>query len=68
MTGLLSRLDAEGVDTTMAVIALPNEPSERLHRALGYEHVGTLAEVGRKFDRYIDTAWYQRMSPLRRDR
>ena len=40
----------------LAVIALPNEASEALHRACGFERVGLLPEVGWKFDRWIDTA------------
>ena len=61
-TELLSRLDAAGVHTQMAVIALPNDASEALHRALGFERVGVLREVGHKFGRYIDTAWWQRLA------
>jgi len=60
-TELLTRLDAAGVHTQMAVIALPNDASEALHRALGFERVGVLREVGRKFGRYVDTAWWQRL-------
>lgn len=59
---LLGRLDAAGVHTQMAVIALPNEASEELHRAMGFERVGVLREVGRKWGRYIDTAWWQRLA------
>jgi phosphinothricin acetyltransferase len=58
---LLTRLDDAGVHTQVAVVALPNDASEALHRALGFERVGVLREVGRKFGRYIDTAWWQRM-------
>lgn len=59
---LLGRLDAAGVHTQMAVIALPNDASEALHQSLGFERVGVLREVGCKFGRYIDTAWWQRLS------
>jgi phosphinothricin acetyltransferase len=58
---LLERLDAAGVHTAMAVIALPNAASEALHQSLGFERVGVLREVGHKFGRYIDTAWWQRL-------
>lgn len=59
---LLARLDADpAVHTQVAVIALPNEPSERLHTAFGFERVGVLREVGHKFGRYVDTAWWQRL-------
>jgi L-amino acid N-acyltransferase YncA len=60
---LLARVDADGIHTCVAVIALPNPASEALHRAVGFEAVGLLREVGRKFDRWVDTAWWQRMHP-----
>jgi phosphinothricin acetyltransferase len=53
---LLGRLRADGVHQVLAVIALPNDASEALHRACGFERVGLLPEVGWKFDRWIDTA------------
>ncbi len=60
---LLARLDALPlVHTQVAVIALPNAASVALHRSFGFEEVGVLREVGRKFDRWVDTAWYQRMA------
>ena len=37
-----------------------NTASIRLHAAAGFEHVGVLREVGRKFDRWIDTVIMQR--------
>ena len=63
---LLARLDAApSVHTQVAVVALPNDASVALHRAMGFDQVGVLREVGHKFGRYVDTAWYQRMSPAR---
>jgi phosphinothricin acetyltransferase len=59
---LLARLDTAGVHTTMAVIALPNDASEALHASLGFERVGVLREVGHKHGRWVDTAWWQRLS------
>jgi phosphinothricin acetyltransferase len=59
---LLARLDAEpSVHTQLAVIALPNDASERLHEAFGFERVGVLREVGHKLGRWVDTAWWQRL-------
>jgi phosphinothricin acetyltransferase len=43
----------------VAVVAEPNPASIALHESLGFELVGILREVGRKFDRWIDTRWYQ---------
>lgn len=58
---LLARVAEAGVHTVLAGVALPNDASEALHRACGYERVGVMREVGRKFDRWIDVAWWQRM-------
>ena len=58
---LLRRVDADGVHVCLAVIAQPNGASEALHAAVGFERVGTLREVGCKFDRWVDTAWWQRV-------
>jgi L-amino acid N-acyltransferase YncA len=53
---LLSRLRVDGIHQVLAVIALPNDASEALHRACGFALLGVLPEVGWKFDRWIDTA------------
>lgn len=41
-------------------IALPNEASIALHKQLGFEHIGTYREVGYKFDKFWDVAWYEK--------
>ncbi len=58
---LLGRMAAAGVHTALACIALPNDASEGLHRACGFERQGVLREVGRKFDRWVDVVWWQRI-------
>lgn len=55
---LLARLRHDGVHVVLAVIALPNDASEGLHRSFGFEKVGVLPEVGHKLGRWIDTAFY----------
>ncbi len=60
---LLERVDADGIHAVVAVIAEPNPASEALHLALGFERVGALREVGRKFDAWVDTAFWQRLGP-----
>ncbi len=60
---LLARLDADEVHSAVALVALPNDSSEALHRACGFRHLGTMTEVGRKLGRWIDTAWYERVRP-----
>lgn len=47
--------------TLIARITTGSEASIRLHVACGFEHVGTLREVGFKFDRYLDVEIYQKM-------
>jgi len=58
---LLARLAEQGFHTALALIALPNDASVRLHERAGFEHAGTMREVGDKHDRMIDVAIYQRM-------
>lgn len=59
-TGLFDALARERLHRAYAGIALPNKPSVALHERLGFERVGIFHEVGWKFDRYWDVAWYQR--------
>lgn len=59
-TELLAILEAESLRRAFAVITLPNEPSERLHRRFGYSRVGLLSEAGRKFGRFWDVSIWQR--------
>ena len=60
-TELLERMTAAGVHTALACLAVPNDASEALHRACGFERVGVMREVGRKFGRWIDVAWWQKV-------
>ncbi|GCD37021.1 phosphinothricin N-acetyltransferase [Streptomyces chrestomyceticus JCM 4735] len=57
---LFEALADEDVHRAYAGIALPNEASVRLHTRFGFRHVGTYGEVGRKFGRYWDVAWYEK--------
>lgn len=51
---------SEDLHRAYAGITQPNEASTRLHSRLGFRHIGTYEEVGRKFGRYWDVAWYER--------
>ncbi len=57
---LFARLRSEGYHRAFAGISMPNDASVGLHRAVGFEPVGTYLEAGRKFDRWIDVSWWQR--------
>ncbi|MEU3173782.1 MULTISPECIES: GNAT family N-acetyltransferase [unclassified Streptomyces] len=59
-TALFEALAGEDLHRAYAGIAQPNEASTRLHRRFGFRHTGTFREVGRKFDRYWDVAWYEK--------
>ena len=56
-------VDEAGIHRVYAGIALPNPPSVRLHEYFGFRHVGTFSEVGNKFGRYWDVAWFERRRP-----
>lgn len=57
---LLPLVDAAGVHRCLAGIALPNDASVALHKRCGFTEVGVFTEVGTKFGRYVDVAWFER--------
>jgi len=57
---LFAALADEDLHRAYAGIAQPNEASARLHERFGFRYVGTYREVGRKFGRYWDVAWYEK--------
>jgi L-amino acid N-acyltransferase YncA len=57
---LFERLTARGFRTAVAGMTLPNEASVGLHRAMGFEPVGTYRRVGWKHGAWHDVAWVQR--------
>jgi L-amino acid N-acyltransferase YncA len=58
---LVARCAALGVRQMLAVIGdSANLGSIRLHQACGFEHTGTFAAVGWKFDRWLDIVMMQR--------
>ncbi|MFC9127844.1 GNAT family N-acetyltransferase [Streptomyces sp. NPDC057099] len=57
---LFEALSGEDLHRAYAGIAQPNEASGRLHERCGFRYVGTYREVGHKFGRYWDVAWYEK--------
>ncbi|HET6636837.1 MAG TPA: GNAT family N-acetyltransferase [Streptomyces sp.] len=57
---LFEILQAEGVHRALAGMTVPNEASRRLHLRFGFRPVGVYEEVGRKFGRFWDVAWFQK--------
>jgi L-amino acid N-acyltransferase YncA len=57
---LFARLAERGFRTAVAGMTLPNEASEGLHSAMGFEPVGTFRRIGWKHGAWHDVAWLQR--------
>jgi phosphinothricin acetyltransferase len=58
---LLARLTERGFRMAIAGMTLPNDASVGLHRALGFEPVGTYRRIGFKDGAWHDVAWTQRV-------
>lgn len=60
MNALVEQCRAQGYSQMVAVIGdSGNLASVALHRKVGFQHVGTLRNVGRKFDCLVDTVLMQ---------
>ena len=57
---LFEALAGEGLHRACAGVTQPNDASTRLHERFGFRYVGTYREVGRKFGRWWDVAWYEK--------
>ncbi len=60
---LFESLREEDLHVAIGAIATPNEPSVALHERFGFTLAGVTHEVGRKFDRFWDVAWYEKRLP-----
>ena len=61
---LFDLLRRQRLHSAIAGIGLPNEASIGLHRALGFEHVGTYRSIGWKAGAWRDVSWWQlRLAP-----
>jgi L-amino acid N-acyltransferase YncA len=58
---LFARLAERGFRTLVAGMTLPNDASEGLHRALGFEPIGIFRRTGWKHGQWRDVAWAQRL-------
>lgn len=57
---LLARRTERGYRTAVAGMTLPNEVSDGLHRAMGFQPVGVYPRIGWKFGAWHDVAFAQR--------
>jgi phosphinothricin acetyltransferase len=61
LQALIARCAGLGLRQILAVIGdSGNAASIGLHASCGFEHVGTMKDVGRKFDRWVDVVIMQR--------
>ena len=60
---LLERLAANGFNSALAIIVVPNGPSVSFHEAMGFKPRGVLHEVGFKFGQWHDAGFWQRKLP-----
>lgn len=61
MAELIARARAAGMHAMIGAIDADNEASLRMHELLGFERVGLMPEVARKFGRWLDLALMQLM-------
>ncbi|WP_322044867.1 N-acetyltransferase family protein [Paraburkholderia sp. J67] len=59
MEALIAAARENNVHAMLGGIDATNAGSIALHERLGFKHVGTLPEVGFKFGRWLDLAFYQ---------
>jgi L-amino acid N-acyltransferase YncA len=56
---LLGPVRERGLRVLCAGVALPNDASDGLHRAMGFEEVGVYRRIGWKDGRWHDVRWWQ---------
>lgn len=61
LTELVETATSHGFHTIIARIAGGHEASIGLHASMGFDHVGTERQVGRKFGRWLDVVIMQRL-------
>lgn len=59
MQALIEAARQRDVHAMLGGIDVQNTASVALHQRLGFQHVGTLPQVGFKFGRWLDLAFYQ---------
>jgi len=59
-TKLLEDLKDRGYHLAIGGIALPNEPSRRMHEKLGFRKCAHFSEVGFKFNTWLDVGYWEK--------
>jgi phosphinothricin acetyltransferase len=63
---LFDALKNEDIHRAFGGVTLPNEASVRLHERMGFRHIGTYDQIGRKFGKYWDVGLFERSMRERR--
>jgi phosphinothricin acetyltransferase len=63
LAALVGRAEAQGKHAMVAGIEAGNAASIALHRRAGFEEAGLLRKVGRKFGRWLDLLFMQKLLP-----
>ncbi|MBI9099112.1 MAG: N-acetyltransferase [Spirochaetaceae bacterium] len=58
---LIEEMEKRGMHCLYGVIALPNEPSSRLHEKFGFKKCGHFNQVGYKMERWIDVGYWEKV-------
>lgn len=59
-SALFEAMAGADVHRAYGLVAAPNPASAALHRRIGFTHISTLSEVGRKFGRFHDVMWFEK--------
>jgi phosphinothricin acetyltransferase len=61
ITAIVAEGEKAGLHTLIARIVAGNQASICLHQAAGFEHIGVMRQVGRKFGRLLDVYLMQKI-------
>ena len=60
---IIEKGEEVGLHTVIARITESNKESIRLHESVGFEYIGVMREVGRKFGKLLDVCLMQKIYP-----
>lgn len=53
-------LKLQNIQTVYGIVTSPNENSERLHDSMGFTHRALFPQMGYKFGKWLDVAWFEK--------